>query len=503
MTVAQHRARMLLGVVTAAVFTLPYPSSGQELSTTHHAFLPAAHNGAFTAASPSTARLFSAFDFQQAVAFEALWREPNAASSVLDEQAFATVTNEFLRQAPLVEVDVRAVAPMFFRLVPELDAMLAWGRTFRRQLRDVLAAAGMQEEERYGQMTELVASYRAQDGLAVSASPKSIDMLDAQVHSLQFRRRFPKYTGLRWAARWMEAGVYESLLTAQATDQPARLAAVAERYHQMLTAAPESAPYLLPLVPAVAPSFARQYPEAAAIVSNLHMLEEGLLDILVAREIPRSAKRQEMLRLAESFRTDTVSTLDVAQWLEGAAGLGLENMGGPAAVIPVEPAAPTVARGASMAGMMGGPAHDMSAMAGMDHAGTPQAPSDSLLMAIHQRMMSDPVIRERVATDPVLQRMLGGLPAVAGGGMAGMDHQGMPGMAAAPTSPTAAGTMLGGTPEERRLAIEFIVRLLSDPAVEGRIHTTPELHALWSDPEVQRRLAELRRTIPPIKHEHE
>ena len=41
--------------------------------------------------------------------------------------------------------------------------------------------------------------------------------------------------------------------------------------------------------------------------------------------------------------------------------------------------------------------------------------------------------------------------------------------------------------------MDFVVRLLSKPEVEARIHTDPELHRLWSDPEVQRRLAELRR----------
>ena len=67
------------------------------------------------------------------------------------------------------------------------------------------------------------------------------------------------------------------------------------------------------------------------------------------------------------------------------------------------------------------------------------------LRAIHERMMADPVIRERVRTDPVLQRMLADLrgdeaskPAAkplskpkakpAADPMAGMDHSKMPGM---------------------------------------------------------------------------
>src|SRR3712207_8912592 len=32
-------------------------------------------------------------------------------------------------------------------------------------------------------------------------------------------------------------------------------------------------------------------------------------------------------------------------------------------------------------------------------------------------------------------------------------------------------------------AMEFVVRLLSDPAVEARIHSDPGLHRLWSDPD--------------------
>jgi hypothetical protein len=41
-------------------------------------------------------------------------------------------------------------------------------------------------------------------------------------------------------------------------------------------------------------------------------------------------------------------------------------------------------------------------------------------------------------------------------------------------------------------AMEFVLRLLSDPEVESRIHANPRLHELWSDPEVQRHLQMMR-----------
>ena len=100
------------------------------------------------------------------------------------------------------------------------------------------------------------------------------------------------------------------------------------------------------------------------------------------------------------------------------------------------------------------------------------------LHEIHLRMMADPVIRDRVATDPVLQRML-----------VEMDMA----MMMPPTATAGGGDAAPGDAEQ---AMDFIVRLLSDPEVEARIHADPRLHQLWSDPEVQRRLEEMRREPP-------
>jgi hypothetical protein len=89
----------------------------------------------------------------------------------------------------------------------------------------------------------------------------------------------------------------------------------------------------------------------------------------------------------------------------------------------------------------------------------------SQIMKIHERMMADPVIKERVSSDPVLQKMMSDMHAT--GGM----HDG--GMAAPPSD------------AQGRTVMEFVTRLLSDPAVEARIHSDPQAHQLWSDPAVQ------------------
>jgi hypothetical protein len=103
-----------------------------------------------------------------------------------------------------------------------------------------------------------------------------------------------------------------------------------------------------------------------------------------------------------------------------------------------------------------------------------------LMHEIHARMMADPVIRERVATDPVLHQLLQRMPRAMRGDSTGAhaDHR-----------------MAGVPPDtaEARQVMEFVTFLLSDSTVEARVHADPRLHRLWLDPDVQRCLQTMRR----------
>lgn len=118
------------------------------------------------------------------------------------------------------------------------------------------------------------------------------------------------------------------------------------------------------------------------------------------------------------------------------------------------------------------------------------------LTAIFQRMMSDPVIRERVATDPMLRRMLqsAGVAQVSGTqGAQGMNHSAMPGMQGMQGMDHGSMQMPASvSAQDQQGAFDFIVRLLSDREVAGEINDNDRLRRLWSDPDVQRRLAEMR-----------
>jgi hypothetical protein len=93
---------------------------------------------------------------------------------------------------------------------------------------------------------------------------------------------------------------------------------------------------------------------------------------------------------------------------------------------------PTMKHGdSSMAGMAGMSGHDMSTMGAQGHDMAGMAMGDSsaaAMMALHMKMMSDPVIKQRIAADPELNRLMQDAMAKMPAGHAGMMGA-MPGMA--------------------------------------------------------------------------
>lgn len=490
----------------AGPFGLAAGAQGTRLYETSE--LTRSHNRALSEHYPEASRLLNGMEYSRGVLYETLWTNRGAPVSRIEATEFGRLTKTVLRSPPRLRPQLAAVQPSYALVAPRVDAILGWTRTFSRQLYDVLADGSITAAEKDGYVLELLGHYRSRSDLALSSSPKRMALLDGRLYSLGFRQTYPKFNGLSWAFTWLEQGLYESLLTANAPQQRAQVDAVVNRFWQMLENAPETTPFLIPRIVAVAPAFAKRYPEVGAILDNMQLLQNLVADILVSPEIPRAAKGREIDLVAGLFRSDTAQSLAYDEWLQLDESMGLVNMGGPAVGFTAALAKPTVARGASMAEVGGSTARAPAGgeMPGMDH-GAMAAQQDTgraaRLAAIQQRMLADPVIRERVATDPVLQRLLteAGISVASGstGTATGMDHGNMPGMQQRDMKPAADTGMimgLGGanvSAEDRRRATEFIVRLLSDPAVEGRIHSDPELHRLWSDPDVQRRLAELRR----------
>jgi hypothetical protein len=511
MKISAPRRTLLAGVALAmgaagGIPLTPAPAAAQWSTVYEQTYLPARHNWAFRRNYNAAERMFYAFDYGHAILYETLWTRPNAPPSLLEEDIYDRLTQRILVRPPHVPLEEGAIEIAYAKLAPEAKVMFDWAHILHRQVYDVWADERIAEADKDRHVEEILRYYRSRPDIAFSSVPKSMDIMDGQYFSLAFRERYPKFNGLIWAYHWLQVGLYEPLIVGTSVDErQAGVKATVARFWQMLEDAPENMPYLMPMTAAVAPGFAERYPEIAIIFDNLHMMHDVISDILASPEVPRERKQAEIRRQVDLFRDNTTYATTVEEWQQMAVGMGVHNQGGPAVGYMAELPRPTVPRGMSMAGMdhaqMDHAAHAApDAHAG--HAAEPQPGHDAhaghampgmqpgqmdmqRMMEMHERMMADPVIRERIAADTTLQRMMHELQS-----MPGM-HAGAHGMADMAMHP----------------AMEFVVLLLADPQVEARIHADPRLHEIWSRPEVQEHLRMIRemygggREQPP-QHRH-
>ncbi|HEY0022313.1 MAG TPA: hypothetical protein VGB24_05365 [Longimicrobium sp.] len=517
-------ARAVLGaaVLGMALGASAEPARAQFTRQHEQFYMPAEHNWVFRRNYPGADRLFNAFDYGHAILYEKLYTRPGAPVSELEEREYDFITRRLLLSPPRMPLEEAAIEIEYVKLAPEAKLMFEWAHLLHRQMYDVLGDDRLSQEQKDAEIASLLRYYKSRPDVAFSSVPKNMELMEGQYYATAFRDNYPKFNGLIWGYHWLQVGLYEPLVVGRTPEErQTGVTATVARFRQMLQDAPRNMPRLMPMTAAVAPRFAARYPEAAIIFDNLHGMHDVISDILASPRVPREKKREEILLAAERYRDNTSFVMTQAEWLAMSHAMGVQNMGGPVVgLLPGFPE-PTVERGAVMAhggmqhGAAGGSGTDHAAMGhappsaaapqGTDHsahAATPpsaampaadhsahatQAPSASakggsgspspaLIAELHARLMADPVIRERVATDPVLQRLIAEMQAAHG-----MDDGAM---------------RAGVAASDSAQAIDFAVRLLSNPEVEARIHSDPRLHQLWSDPEVQRRLAELRRAQP-------
>jgi len=432
-------AGLALAVTAAGDALVPAPAEAQWTTVYEQTYLPASHNWAFRRNYNAAERLFYAFDYGHAILYETLLTRPDAPESLLEERIFERLTRRVLVRPPHVPLEEAAIQVQYAKLAPEAKVMFDWAHVLHRQVYDVWSDERIPLQEKDTRVAELLRYYRSRPSITFSPVPKSMDVMDGQYYSLAFRERFPRYNGLIWAYHWLQIGLYEPLVVGGSPDErQAGVSAAVTRFWQMLENPPESMPYLMPMTAAVAPRFAARYPEIAIIFDNLHMMHDVVSDILASREIPTDRKRVEIMRAVEIFRDDASYATSVDEWRRMSIGMGVHNQGGPAVGFIADLPTPTVPRGMSMAGMAHGEGdHDAHA----DHDDAP-VPADA-----HD----------------------------------GHDPQGM-----------RHGTDHGDHEPGMRGAMELLLRLLADPAVEARIHVDPRLHEIWSDPEVRRHLGRMR-----------
>lgn len=453
---------------------------GQWSQVHEQFYLPADHNWEFRARYPVADRLFNAFDYGHAILYEVLYTNPDAPVSRLEEDEYNFITRKVLPNPPRLPLEEGAIEIAYAKIAPEAKAMFEWAHVLHRQVYDVLAAEDMSESAKDAEIATLLRYYKSRPELAFSSRPKNMELMEGQYYSTEFRNRYPKFNGLIWAYHWLQVGLYEPLLVGRSFDErQTGVTATVARFRQMIENPPTHMPRVMPMTAAIAPTFAARYPEAAIIFDNLHSMHDVISDILTSTRVPRDRKRAEIMLAARSYRDDTSFVMSVDEWRQMTEHMGQHNMGGPAVGFLPNFPTPTLERGAVMAGMdhaaMQAPAaghqgHDMAT----DSTRT-EMTADQMKM-MHERMMADPVIRERAASDPVLRKMMSDM-----------------GMHADTASHAQQGGTVPDTAVSARQAMEFVTLLLSDPAIETRIQVNPDLRRLWSDPSVQKCLLEMRR----------
>ena len=431
------RATGLFAAVVAAFSAYPSSAVAQWSRTYEQFYMPGDFNWTFRRTYPAADRLFNAFDYGHAILYERLYTRPGADVSLLEEKEYNFITKKLLVSPPNLPLEEAAIEVAYAKIAPEAKMMFDWAHLFHRQVYDVLADEKLSQAAKDATIARLLSYYKTRPDLAFSSSPKNMDLMEGQPYSLAFRIRYPKFNGLIWGYHWLQVGLYEPLMTGRTLEErQAGVTAAVARFRQMLENPPEHMPRIMPMTAAVAPTFTKRYPEAAIIFDNLHSMHDVVSDILANPKVPHARKRAEILRAAALYRDRTSYVMTPAAWVEMAQMMGLENMGGPAVgILPGWPT-PTIARGQpaseamkNMAGMSGAHANmpgmkmdsSSASKVPMDHAkmnmaadsGAKAASADmgmnmdqAAMMQMHERMMQDPVIRERVMRDTTMRRLM-------------------------------------------------------------------------------------------------
>jgi mono/diheme cytochrome c family protein len=241
---------------------------------------------------PQLYREFNGIDFGHAHLAETLLRtqEPNRIETARLEVL------DFIFSSPAVPPDEEQIAPAFHRMAWEVAKTFDWAHIFHRSLYDLFASDKVKDKE--AAYRRLLADYLEKPE---AITPHRLDhhgALWSFAESKAFRDRFGKFNTQIWAYHWLQAAVYDVQLLGDIKRQQELMPKVIAFYHDYLRRPPVEWRFM-PMMPEAAPNFARQFPEAAAIFDNLHMLHDNFDDILTRPDLFPSfeAKRAAILKI--------------------------------------------------------------------------------------------------------------------------------------------------------------------------------------------------------------
>ena len=289
-------------------------------------YLRAPDNWTFRASYPRADRLFNGFDYGHSILSETLLRHRGDAGRRLDGPVYAHVLCDVLRHPPAVPLAEQSIGPTWGRDFPEAIATFEWAHMLHRQLYDILADTRLSLGARGERVDATLAYYRSRPDLALSSTPKSMELMEGQPYSLAFRRAAPRYNALIWSYHWLQMALYDALLESPTPD--ARHAAVdttVDRFYRMAEAGADDRLTAMPMSAATAPRFTTEYPEAAIIFDNLHALHDVVSDILASVTVPPGRQHEAVVRALGQYRDATTAAMTRTEWLEMGAAMGRQS----------------------------------------------------------------------------------------------------------------------------------------------------------------------------------
>ena len=301
----------------AACAVLVYVGACTGARTYEQSYLRASDNWSFRDRYRAADRLCNGFDYGHAILSETLLRHPRDFAPRLEGPIARRLVCDVLRHPPAVPLEERAVAPTYGTALPEVIATFEWAHMLHRQIYDIIADEPFATGERDARVDAALRYYRSRPDLALSSTPKSMELMEGQPYSLAFRRAAPRYNGIIWSYHWLQMRLYDALLsTANEADRRDAVARNVERFHHMLGDSGRRAPTAMPMSAAIAPEFTHRYPEAAIIFDNLHSLHDVVSDVLASSVVARQAKRQTILVALARYRDDHSFTTSREAWVE-------------------------------------------------------------------------------------------------------------------------------------------------------------------------------------------
>ncbi len=226
---------------------------------------------------PELQKEFNGIDFGHAHLAETLLHTNNDAAIELAREEI----NEFIESKPTLPPDEAFIAPTFQGLAWAVQNSFDWAHQLHRDLYDLFAADTVTDKAAaYG---AILANYFAQPQAITPLTLDHAGALWAFPESRTFVRRFPKFNAQIWAYHWLQAKIAELQMGRAVAEQRAALPAVLREYHQYLHNPPLEWQFM-PLFHELAPTFSQQFPEAANIFDNLHMLHDNIDDVLSSPE---------------------------------------------------------------------------------------------------------------------------------------------------------------------------------------------------------------------------